>query len=286
MGGTRDYRTPVSDVLRRGLVPRGNRFTLTLDPAFQGLPDTAHGGSVLAALDLATAIAGRRRLGGTYRRRVPLGVPLLLAPVDGAAGAYTLEDDHGVTLVDGRVVADGSARADGDAPAPLPGGHPLPLSSSCFACGLENPIGLRVALRFDDDVVGGSWKPHDGFASATGRLAPIALTTLLDEAAFWLGALASGESGMTTQLDIAVHTDVAPGTPVHVVGRRAAVRRHPDDARYWDTQVTAHEDSGRLIGEGRITFVAVRGAARRLVAGLARTNPTEVLRRVFPDYTT
>jgi len=34
-----------------------------------------------------------------------------------------------------------------------------------------------------------------------------------------------------------------------------------------------------------ITFVAVRGAARRLVHGMLAVNAPEVLRRVFPAYT-
>jgi len=40
-----------------------------------------------------------------------------------------------------------------------------------------------------------TWQPRAPFRRADGSLAPAALTTLLDEAAFWLGALATGESG-------------------------------------------------------------------------------------------
>jgi hypothetical protein len=34
-----------------------------------------------------------------------------------------------------------------------------------------------------------------------------------------------------------------------------------------------------------ITFVAVRGTARRLVSGMLAMNPADVLRRVFPAHT-
>src|SRR2546422_1037819 len=45
MGDTRDYRmTTIDSVLRRSLDDRSGELILTLDPHFQGLPDTAHGG--------------------------------------------------------------------------------------------------------------------------------------------------------------------------------------------------------------------------------------------------
>src|SRR4030067_420587 len=46
MGGTVDYRmTTIGALLGRSLDDRGGDLFLTLDPAFQGLPDTAHGGA-------------------------------------------------------------------------------------------------------------------------------------------------------------------------------------------------------------------------------------------------
>src|ERR687887_1737580 len=79
MGDTRDYRmTPIDSVLRRSLDDRSGDLILTLDPAFQGLPDTAHGGSILAAVDARAGLTGPRHIDGVYRKRVPVGVPLAL----------------------------------------------------------------------------------------------------------------------------------------------------------------------------------------------------------------
>src|SRR6266536_3527700 len=85
-------------------------LALTLDPAFQGLPDTAHGGSVLAIFDAVTARSGARQLTGHYHRRVPLGSPLRLG-VDARGRETTLRllDGSGTLLVDGAVTA-----ADGE----------------------------------------------------------------------------------------------------------------------------------------------------------------------------
>jgi acyl-coenzyme A thioesterase PaaI-like protein len=116
-----------------------------------------------------------------------------------------------------------------------------------------------------------------------GTVAPVALTTLLDEAAFWLGAAASGESGMTTELRVRLH-GALPTTGIVVAGARAAVRARADDARYWETEVDAWDDAGRPVASARITFVAVRGAARKLVTGLLAMNPPDVLRQIFPAY--
>lgn len=282
---TSDYRMSDADVLlRRALEGRGDERILTLDPAFSGLPDTAHGGSVLAVFDALAARDGGREVRGVYRRRVPLGVPLRLTVVgDGDALECRLAETSETVLVEGRVAPVAAPVGTGRPPAALPA-DPLPVSTTCFACGVDNPIGLRLRLSFDDRAVAGRWQPGPAFRAANGALAPVALTTMLDEAAFWLGALASGESGMTTDLSVTLRDPVPFGDVVTVGGCRDAVRPLADDPRYWATEVTAWDAAGRLVADARITFVAVRGAARRLAGWLSRVNPPDVVRRVFPAY--
>jgi acyl-coenzyme A thioesterase PaaI-like protein len=287
--GTRNYRMRTAEsVLRRGLEGGDTDRTFTLDPAFQGLPDTAHGGSVLAAFRLLAG-EGARQVRGHYVKRVPLGVPLSLKTTRGGAGLdCQLLDGANATLVHGHVTADGaglaSAAPEPPAVAPPLDPCPLPVSRTCFACGTENALGLGVRLALDARSVGGVWTPRETFRADDGTLAGVAVTTLLDEAAFWLGALASGESGMTTELAVTFHRPVAFGGPLSVAGARDRVRQRPDDPRYWNTEVAARDEHGRLVADGRITFVAVRGAARRLAAWLGAVNPREVVQRVFPAY--
>ena len=290
--------TTIDATLRGAVAGAGDDLTLTLDPAFQGLPDTAHGGSVLALFDTLAARAGTRTLRGHYHRRVPLGVPLALTLAREADRlACRVADGTGAVLVDGGVAgavsvaptpADGVTATDArDATsggAPGVAAAPLPVSRTCFACGVDNPLGLRARLTFDARAVGGAWAPRPGFRAADGRLSSAALTTLLDETAFWLGALATGEAGMTTALAVTLHGDAPAGGTVLVGGDRAATRPRAGDARYWDTRVTARDEAGRSLATADITFVAVRGAARRLVTGLLAINPPDVVRRVFPAY--
>ena len=113
---------------------------------------------------------------------------------------------------------------------------------------------------------------------------PAALTTLLDEAAFWLGALATGESGMTTELRVSLHRPAPFDATVTVAGARASVRPREHDARYQDTEIVARAGD-QVVATARITFVVVRGAARRLVNGMLAINDAECVRRVFPAYT-
>jgi acyl-coenzyme A thioesterase PaaI-like protein len=162
--------------------------------------------------------------------------------------------------------------------------YPLPVSRTCFACGTDNALGLRARLAFDADAVRATWQPRASFRRADGTLAPAALTTLLDEAAFWLGALATGESGMTTELRVSLHRPAPFDAPVTVAGARASVRPRDDDARYQDTDIVARAGD-QLVATARITFVVVRGAARRLVNGMLAFNDAECVRRVFPAYT-
>ena len=274
---------PTTDALLRAAI-RGpaDELTLTLDPAFAGLPDTAHGGALLAVVDALAEGSGPREIVGHYRRRVPLGTPLRLEMTASARGvACRVLDRAASVLVEGHVQPAG--------PAPVGGGFvaaetALPVSRTCFACGMDNAIGLRARLAFDARAVGGTWVPDPRFVAADGRVATVALTTLLDEPAFWLGALATGESGMTTELRVTLHDGAAGGAAVRIAGERAAVRARADDARDWDTRVGAWDENGRLLATAAITFVTVRGAARRLVSGLLGVNPRDVVQRVFPAY--
>jgi len=275
----------IDATLRRALEVSGRDLILTLDPALQGLPEAAHGGSVLAVFDALAEATVPREVSGTYHRRVPLGVPLALqrARAD-SAHTFALSDPSSKNvLVEGRVVlgANGDAAANGAASASW---LPLPVSRTCFACGTDSDLGLRARLGFDDDTVGGAWQPRPPFRRADSSLAPAALTTLLDEAAFWLGALATGESGMTTELRVSLHRPAPFGAVVTVSGSRAAVRPRGDDPRYQETSIVAWAN-GEVVATARITFVAVRGAARRLVTGMLAMNDPACVQRVFPAYT-
>lgn len=263
--------------------------SLTLHETFQGLPGMAHGGSVLAAFDAIASRhgpAGPREIFGAYRRKVPLNTPLALEARPSGSGTEFRLSESQQLLVEGRVSPDRSATAPVGLPEELRGGFPLPISKSCFACGVESPLGLQVILRFDEQQVWTEYHPRAPLKTEDGRLSTAVLTTLLDEAAFWLGVLATGESGMTTELRVTIHRAVVRfGEPLIVLGQRERVLLRDDDPRYRETEVAIFSADGSRLATGRITFVAMRGAAKRLVERMLSVNPPEVVRRVFPAYT-
>jgi hypothetical protein len=279
-----DYHMLTVDALHAAVAGEGAERVLTLDRGFQGLPDTAHGGSVLALFDLVAGPSGARCLEGHYLKRVPVASPLALRVRRDGGGCHLEVAERETVLVRGEVRPITDTGGSPLAP-PAADALALPISRTCFACGLDNPLGLGATLRADDAIVGGTWTPRPGFATRAGTLSSVALTTLLDEAAFWLGALATGEAGMTTQLRVVLHAPADAGATISIAGERAAVRPREGDPRYTETFVSARSGDGRLVASAAITFVAVRGTARRLVNGMLAVNPPELLRRVFPAYT-
>ena len=219
---------------------------------------------------------------------MPLATPLRLR-VEPAPDGCRLElfDDHTVLVSGGVTGVPPSARSS-QPPAIRPRPRPSRRDAAahlggCFACGLDNPLGLAVSLRADATTVGGTWMPRPGFRLADGTLAPVALTTLLDEAAFWLGALATGESGMTTELRVTLHTSAVAEGPITVSGLRSAVQARPADARYWDTAVAARDAAGASWPAPPSRSWPSGGGAS---AGHrhARRQHADVLRHVFPAY--
>src|SRR2546423_10937216 len=117
----------IEAMLRRAVEASGPDLILTLDPALQGLPDTAHGGSVLAVFDALSSVTAPREVSGLYRRRVPLALPLtLLRARENSADTFVLSEAGGSVLVEGRVapqatdaVTAAPSRPGGDGEAPL-----------------------------------------------------------------------------------------------------------------------------------------------------------------------
>jgi acyl-coenzyme A thioesterase PaaI-like protein len=276
--------TTTHELLNRGLARHGDALQLTLDPAFQGLPHTAHGGSVLAAVDAAAGLVGPRRVTGVYRRRVPMATALRLSLARDGTDVHFELSEGATVLVDGSVSGEIDGEGSPTERAASLGTVPLPVSATCFVCGTENAYGLHAQPVFDESSVGIRWTPRAGLRAPEGTLAPIALTSLLDETAFWLGALATGEAGMTTELRIALCHPASTTGELIVTGVRSDTRPAGGDTRYWLTRVQACDDEGRAVATGEITFVAVRGAARRLVTGMLGVNAPEIVRRVFPAY--
>jgi hypothetical protein len=252
----------------------------------------AHGGAVLALLDSAAAqwadSTAPRRIAAQIRRSVPLETALSIAVTSEASGTtLTLERD-GRLLVNGAVVPAASAPERARDEQRLPrgtGGFELPTSRGCLACGAENPFGLQVRLRFDAEWVWSEHLPREAYRRANGRLAPALFTVLLDEIAWWLGALATGEAGVTTDLQVLLEQPDRPfGEPLLALGRRDGVVPADQKGHFWKIAAWILTAGGERLASAEIIFAASRAYSRTLIPQLRLTNPAESLRRVFPSY--
>src|SRR5256885_8251253 len=91
----------IEAMLRRAIEASGPDLILTLDPVFQGLPDTAHGGSVLAVFDALSGESGAREVSGVYRRRGAPRTPLAIGPAPRDPGETFAPPPRPGVLVDG-----------------------------------------------------------------------------------------------------------------------------------------------------------------------------------------
>ncbi len=266
------------------------RGRLTLPGLLQGFPETAHGGAVLAAFDQIAApwiSPAARTVTAQIQKSVPLETPLPLR-VEPAPGdvSLTLGEDRR-PLARARVASTPHASAparDGWGGVPARG-LALPTSRGCLACGTENPVGLRVQLRFEDRWVWAQCRPTETYRTPDGRIAPVLYTVLLDEMAWWLGALASGEAGVTTEFSVTLYRPAHPfGETLLALGARDRVAVTDERGHFWMTETAVLAPDGAPLAWGRITFAGSRAYSKRLVPRLLEWNPPERLRPIFPTH--
>lgn len=267
---------------------RRGRGELRAPRVLQSWPGIVHGGGVVALLDTAA-----RQLGVPEAPRILEGRLTSSLPLDTALRVDSEPWQDGVTLTIMRgpqVASSGTIRPLGGAgviPRRWPGGVggiTLPMSDDCLACGARNPVGLRAALRFDDEGVWASLTPGRAWSASPTRLAPAVVPVLLDELAWWLGALVAQEGGLTNRIDVTLlDPDLPLGELLVAAGRFADVTPIDRKPTFWRVEC-ALTTSGAVRATGSIVF---RGgaeySAQQLPYFRARTAP-DVFRRMFPSH--
>ncbi|WP_025323484.1 PaaI family thioesterase [Deferrisoma camini] len=96
----------------------------------------------------------------------------------------------------------------------------LTWQDNCFVCGQDNPEGLRLAFRFDEEArsIETVWTPRPVHIGYEGIVHGGLVATLLDEA---LGKLTTllGTPAVTAELTVRYHKPVPVGRPLRVEGR-------------------------------------------------------------------
>ena len=218
------------DALRRALEGSGGERVLTLDAAFAGLARhrarrqragrlrrggrTARG-RASCAVTISSGCRRRRRCGCvSSRRRTAAGSSCSTTSRCSSAAASA---------------ASTRERAVEPTPPPPVRRRRRPPTTRCRCPSRPDASRVASTIRSGSPCAcvptprrsGAPGRRGPASSLADGTLAPLALTTLLDEAAFWLGALATGEAGMTTELRVTLHDSAPADGPITVTGLRS-----------------------------------------------------------------
>jgi hypothetical protein len=225
---------------------------------------------------------------GRLTASVPIVTPLVLEGGAREDGASVTVLHGGQTLSSASVsVGAGAIGARSALPSWRGGanGWTLPMSDECLACGSRNPLGLRTALRFDDEGVWARLEPPAPWlvepAWSHAALAPV----LLDEVAWWLGALTMREGGLTNRIQVMLHAATLPAArPLLAIGRFEDVEPVDRKRAFWRTAGFLFDADGELLASAAVVF---RGgtdySARQVPFFKARTEP-RTFARMFPNY--
>lgn len=124
-------------------------------------------------------------------------------------------------------------------------------ANNCFACGPDNPIGLRIVFRIDsDEVCRAEFTPaknHEGFPGMTHG--GIVFSALDDVMANWL--FLQNLRGYTARCDIRYRNPLAIGATVDLEGRCVSRRGR----RVQMTGTAVEREAGSVIAEAEGTFI-------------------------------
>lgn len=84
----------------------------------------------------------------------------------------------------------------------------------CFGCSPEHPIGFRLDIRREGDVVRTTFVPGENYQGPPGLMHGGLVTTLADEIAAWCVVAVTGKFGFTGKLSAKLAGPVRIGVPV------------------------------------------------------------------------
>ncbi|HLQ23293.1 MAG TPA: hypothetical protein VK132_08795, partial [Gemmatimonadales bacterium] len=227
---------------------------------------------------------GPRRLEGRLTASVPTESALEIAAGHADSTAVLTISKSGHILTSGTVAALETERLA----APWWGGArgvTLPMSEDCLACGARNPLGLQVALAFDDEGVWARLEPRRPWRLPDERLHPALVPVLLDEVAWWLGALVMKEGGLTNRLAISILEPELPGDgAVVAAGRFDRVAPVDRKRTFWRSELALGTSAGTILATASIIFRGGAEYSTSQIPYFRSRAPLDVFRRMFPNY--
>ncbi|MGI5838107.1 MAG: PaaI family thioesterase [bacterium] len=121
----------------------------------------------------------------------------------------------------------------------------------CFACGGENPIGLKLKFRWEGDRYRTEFIPGEEHQSYTGLMHGGLICTILDEV---MGKLlySRGINAVTARLEVRFRRPVAVGEKVIFRGEIVA-----DKGKLIETRAEAATEDGTGLAAAKAVFMRV-----------------------------
>jgi hypothetical protein len=241
-------------------LPGTGAGTITIDPRYNGPPDSGNGGYVCGAF--ATA------LGEDVRVRLVAPPPLdrALRIVTGdTPGAWTLRDGERIVAAAARH----TLHLDVPAAPPFtqavwasqhyPGfrAHPF---ADCFVCGphRRRGDGLRIFPGLlDSGIVAAPWLPADNLDGGDGKIAPEFAWAALDCPGYFAVSGDTGRPMLLGELQAHVDRRVHVGESCTVIGWSLGV-----DGRKHYSGTALFDEDGELCARARATWIEVVAAAQ------------------------
>ncbi|HEX2951736.1 MAG TPA: PaaI family thioesterase [Armatimonadota bacterium] len=115
----------------------------------------------------------------------------------------------------------------------------------CFACGKDNPIGLKLTFSHEGDAVTSTFVADNAYQGYEGIIHGGIIATLLDEVMVQCVWAKAGSSA-TAKLNLQYRNPAPTQRPILLRGWITAVRRN---GRVYETAATACLDDGTMLAE-------------------------------------
>ena len=131
----------------------------------------------------------------------------------------------------------------------------LPNTRSCYVCGLENPLGLKLGFHADDARTAAEtrFRFRPEFAGFRDTVHGGAIATVLDEVMVWAIGVAVGQFVYCAELTVRYQRPARPGAEVVARGEVTENRR----GRLFITHGELRDAEGHLLAEATGKYLPV-----------------------------
>ncbi len=122
----------------------------------------------------------------------------------------------------------------------------------CFACGRDNPVGLKLVFRWEDEKAKAEFTPESYHQSWNGVFHGGLLAVCLDEA-FGYALYFQGIKAMTAKMELRIRKTIRTGQKISITGE---IRRKT--RKIIETYARANLEDGTLAAEGSALMYITR----------------------------